>query len=196
MRRGENQQRSPSLNSFDFLSDTRGVSLIEFAFLAPVLCLILAGANDLGGMLYTRYNLDASVSAGANYALVSAASANSTNGAALANTIASIVTNGGSTTPPNSTIVVNNGLTTTTSGAGTPTTSGTPAEADSCYCPTVGSTGVSWGPATTCGLSCSNGTLAGKFVYITANQTYTPLFPSYGFIQNWNVSTNAMVQVQ
>ncbi|HVB90297.1 MAG TPA: TadE/TadG family type IV pilus assembly protein [Beijerinckiaceae bacterium] len=183
-----------------FLHDTRGVSFIEFAFIAPVLALVLAGAVDLGGLLYTRYGLDAAVSAGANYAVVKAADVDSSSGAALANTLAAIVSSSGSADWANSTIVVNGGPTVTTSGAGTgsPSTvaSGSPGPADSCYCPTPGSSGMNWGSAVACGQTCPNGVFAGKFVYVSANRTYSPFFSSFGFITNWTPSVQAMVQVQ
>jgi Flp pilus assembly protein TadG len=168
--------------------------------LAPVFCLILAGAIDLGGMLYTRYGLDAAVSAGANYALIDAADVSSTSGASLANSLEAIVTSSSGSNWANSTIVVNNGPTVTTTGVGTTSvstaTSGTASNADSCYCPTLGSSGLIWGSAATCGGSCPSGGLAGKFVYITANRTYTPFFPSLGLVQNGTIVTSAMVQAQ
>jgi len=189
-------RRLPRNKRPGLLADTRGVSLVEFAFLAPVFCLILAGAIDLGGMLYTRYGLDAAVSAGANYAVVNGAQVSSTNGAALATTLAAIVSSSEASNWANSTIIVNNGPTATTT-AGQTVMSGTPANADSCYCPTLIPSGVYWGGVTPCGQSCgSNQGIAGKFVYVTANKTYSPFFGNDGFIKNWTVSINAMVQAQ
>lgn len=179
------------------LTDVNGVAAVEFALVAPWFGLILAGAIDLGGMLYTKYGLDAAVSAGANYAVVSAASVNSTSGQSLANTIATVVTSSNSSNWANTTIIVNNGPTTSMSETGTPVTGGTAANADSCYCPTLVGSSVSWGSAApACGGTCPNGSIAGKFVYISASRAYTPFFPSFGIVKNGTITTSAMVQAQ
>lgn len=192
--------RVRSSSSRRMFRDAKGAAAVEFSILAPVFGLIMAGGVDVGGMLYTKYGLDAAISAGANYAIVSAASVSSTSGATLASTIMSIVTSSASTNWANSTVTVNNGPTALTSGIGTGSvatqTSGTASNADSCYCPTLGSSGITWGSATTCGSTCPSKTLAGKFVYVTANKTYTPFFPSFGIVQNGVISASAMVQVQ
>src|ERR1019366_1729717 len=71
--------------------DARGAAAVEFALIAPILCLLLAGAVDFGGALYTNLRLDTAVAAGANYAQVNAANVSSANGAALAANIANVV---------------------------------------------------------------------------------------------------------
>ena len=77
-----------------FLGDRSGVAAVEFALISPTIILVLVGLIDLGGMLYTRFQLDASLSAGANFAMVNANSVNSTSGASLASTLAGLVSSG------------------------------------------------------------------------------------------------------
>jgi Flp pilus assembly protein TadG len=177
--------------------DTRGIAAVEFAMLAPVFCLLLAGIVDLGGVLYTKFKLDAAVTAGANFAQVNATNVSSTNGATLASNIATIVETSQGSGWANDGVVVNNGPSTTVTG-GTASSSGTASNADLCYCPsgTVGS--FTWGSSASCGTACSgsNTGFAGKFVTITASRSYTPIFATYGIVQNDTISATAAVQVQ
>lgn len=177
-----------------FRTDERAVSALEFALIAPVFCMLLFGAVDFGGVLYVKFNLEGAVSAGANYALVNAASVSSSGGAGLAANLTSIVANDHSTAWADATAVVNNGPSSTvTSGAAT--SGGTAAAANSCYCPTKAGTGVTWGSVQTCGATCPGGGVAGKFVTIVASRTYTPMF-SYGIVRNSVVSASATVETQ
>jgi len=174
------------------LADDRGIAAIEFAIIAPLFCLLFVAAIDIGSAVYTRFKLDAAVSAGANYALINAANVSSTNGATLGSNIAAIVENR---------IVVNNGPTVTVSGGtsttpGTQTTGGTNAPADSCYCPTGTTTSFTWGAAQTCGSACSGGGRAGKFVTVVATRTYNPIFSNYGLIANDTITASATVETQ
>lgn len=179
------------------LGDIRGIAAVEFAILAPVFCLLLAAVIDLGGVLYTKFKLDAAVTAGANFAQVNATNVSSTNGATLASNIATIVETSQGSGWADDGVVVNNGPSTTVTG-GTASSSGTASNADQCYCPsgTVGS--FTWGSSTSCGTACSgsNTGFAGKFVTITASKSYTPIFSTYGIVQNDTISATAAVQVQ
>jgi Flp pilus assembly protein TadG len=179
------------------LSDRRGVASIELALFTPVLCLLMAGIVDLGGALYTKFKLDAAVTAGANYAQVNAANASSTNGQSMATNIATIVETSQGASWANDTVVVNNGPSTSVS-SGTAANSGTATNADVCYCPSGTPDSFTWGSSTTCGSACSgtNTGYAGKFVTITASAQYTPIFASYGIVQNDTITATAAVQVQ
>jgi len=183
------------------LADDRGIAAIEFAIIAPLFCLLFVAAIDIGSAVYTRFKLDAAVSAGANYALINAANVSSTNGATLGSNIAAIVENSISSGYANEVIVVNNGPTVTVSGGtsttpGTQTTGGTNAPADSCYCPTGTTTSFTWGAAQTCGSACSGGGRAGKFVTVVATRTYNPIFSNYGLIANDTITASATVETQ
>jgi Flp pilus assembly protein TadG len=199
MTASRSERSSAAARFASWRGDSAGVSAVEFALLSPLFCLILAAAIDLGGALYTQSGLNAAVSAGANYALVNAAAANSTSGASLAGSISALVTGSQSAHWANSSIVVNDGPTSSTvvSTTGSTTTpGGTSSNADSCYCPTHGSSGLSWGSATTCGSTCSDGNPSGKFISVSANRVYIPFFPIYNLIGNDTISSSMVVQVQ
>jgi Flp pilus assembly protein TadG len=178
-------------------ADSRGVAAVEFALVTPIFCLLLAGIIDLGGALYTKFKLDSAVTAGANFAQVNAANVGSANGQTLANNIATIVETSEGSTWADDGVVVNNGPAASVS-SGTATTSGTATQADVCYCPSGTPSSFTWGSSVTCGTACpgTNTGYAGKFVTITASHTYTPIFSSYGIVQNDTISASAAVQVQ
>ena len=180
-----------------FLGDRSGVAAVEFALIAPTLILVLVGLIDVGGMIYTRFQLDAAVNAGANYAMVNGSSANSTSGSSLASTLAGLVSSGQSVNSTTSSITVNGGPTASSSN-GALTTGGTPSSADSCYCPTgTASSSVTWGSSQTCGTTCTGGGYAGKFVLLSASRTYTPIFSGYGIVsQGGTITASSLVQVQ
>ena len=46
----------------------------------------------------------------------------------------------------------------------------------------------------TCGAACGGGGVAGKFVTITATHNYTPIFSSYGIVQNGAVTVTTTVE--
>jgi Flp pilus assembly protein TadG len=177
--------------------ECRCIAALEFALLAPVFVMVFAGVVDIGNALYTWSRLESALAVGANYALVNAGKVNSSNGAALASTIATLVSTSNAGTAADVTVVVDNGPTTVITN-GTPVASGTAANANSCYCPT-GSPPSSWawGSVVTCGNTCAgSSTTAGKFVTITASYNFTAFFASYGFVSNGAMSSGAAVQTQ
>jgi len=178
-----------------FRRSRRGSAAVEFAIVAPLVCLLVAAAVDFGGALYTKLKLDSAVAAGANYAQVNAANISSADGAALATNIAVVVEANKSAPHAGVVVVVNNGPT-VTMREGAAVSSGAAENADKCYCPTGSLTSLAWGLPATCGSVCAGGGIAGKFVTITASLPYTPTFSSYGFVRNHTVSTSAVVQAQ
>ncbi len=185
----------PTLSAF--ARDRAGVAAVEFALVTPIFCLLLAGIVDLGGALYTKFKLDAAVTAGANFAQVNAGNVGSANGQTLANNIATIVETSQGSGWADDGVIVNNGPATTVTG-GTAASSGTASDADACYCPSGTPGAFTWGSAVTCGSACPgvNTGYAGKFVTITASHQYTPIFSTYGIVQNNTISASAAVQVQ
>src|SRR5579862_1781790 len=104
------------------------IAAIEFAFMTPVFLAVFVGMVDLGMMLFQDYQLDQAVAAGEQYAIVNASSVNSTNGAALAASIATTIENANGTAWAGDVVVVNHGPTMTISG-GSGSPSGTAANA-------------------------------------------------------------------
>jgi Flp pilus assembly protein TadG len=173
-----------------FRRDRRGIAAVEFAIIVPIMMLIMVALIDFGLVLYVRFGLNETVSAAANYAIVGASKVSSSQGATLASDLVAIMPSN-----VNVTAVVNNGPTATRTN-GTVVASGTASNADSCYCPSVSGSTVTWGSAVTCGSTCGTGGLGGKFVALTASTSHSPLFGSYGLVQNGTVSTFSIVQVQ
>lgn len=173
------------------LANRDGAAAVEFAILAPVLLLVLAGAIDFGGVVFVKFRLDNAVSSASVFAINSRANVDEDNSPALASQMVAILASGGAT---GGTVIINNGLTASIpSGA----TSGTAANANLCYCPTRPSSTVVWGGAVACGSACAGGGRAGRFVTIEASQTYTPLFSNYGFFdENQQISIRAVVQTE
>ncbi len=184
-----------SIHARRSIADRRGASAVEFALLAPIFLLLLAAAVDFGGVLYIKFGLENAVSAAANYALQNASSVNATSGSSLATSLAAIVQSERAANWANGSIVVNNGPTAAISG-GKVTSSGTAANANSCYCPTGSGASVTWGATASCGSTCAAGGLAGKFVTIVATRTYTPMFSSYGIVKNGTISSTAVAETQ
>ena len=175
--------------------DEHGVSAVEFALVSPVLLLIIAGAVDLGGALYTRFQLDCAVNAAIDYAMVNASSVNATAGPALATTLAGLVANAQGQSTAIASITVNGGPSATIAGA-TAGSGGTASAANACYCPSGVAPTVAWGGAATCGAACSGGGYAGKFVLVQASHTYTPILSGFGFVQAGQITSSSIARVQ
>jgi Flp pilus assembly protein TadG len=159
--------------------ENAGVVAIEFALFATLFLIILAGTVDVGMLLYTASQLDAAVSAGAQYAENNAALVGS-NPSGLATDIATLVNSINGTNWASSTVDVNNGD-----------------DATGCYCPSGSPTNNwSWGSAQTCGSSCAGGGVAGQFVTITAKTSVSPMFPTFGFVESGKLSRSAVVETQ
>lgn len=179
-----------------FRADRRGTSAVEFAMMLPLFCIVLVGTIDLGGILFKKFRLNSAVSAGAGYVIVNADTVTSTGASTLATRIANVLVSSNTTTSTTGTVVVNNGATATVANSAV-SVSGTAANADSCYCPTLSGTTLTWGTAQACGSTCSGSTVtAGKYVSITANQAYTPSFSNYGLVHNGTVTSRVVVRAK
>jgi Flp pilus assembly protein TadG len=159
-------------------ADASGVALIEFAICATLFLTILAGVVDIGRVLWTTAQLDAAVSAGAQYAANNAARVAS-DPSGLATDIGNVVANLNGSNWATATIAVNNN------------------DSTGCYCPSGSPGNWSWGAAKTCASACSaGGGIAGQFVTISASRPISPIFSSFGFVGNGSISRDALVQTQ
>ncbi|MDB5545288.1 MAG: pilus assembly protein [Hyphomicrobiales bacterium] len=165
------------LSQCRFLRDTRGVSGVEFALVAPVLTVMMVGVIDIGGMVSTKLDLNASISTAAAYAQMNAANVSSTGGASLASTLSLIVAHARGPSWADADVVVNNGPGSSVA-AGNRSPRGTASQADFCYCPLKSGTTVTWGVNRSCNAACpaGGGGIAGKFVSLTATRQFTPIF--------------------
>jgi Flp pilus assembly protein TadG len=160
------------------LRDTAGVAAIEFAVCATVFLTALAGAADIGLLLYTDFELDNAVNAGAQYAVNNAAMVGS-NPSALNTEISNLVNNVNGTGWATSTVNVNNNN-----------------DATGCYCPSGTPGNWSWGSTVSCGSSCTGGGIGGQFVTITANRSIAPIFTAFGFVTSGTVSRSVLVETK
>ena len=89
--------------------DRGGNAAIEFALIAPILVIILAGSTDLGLLIFSRFRLEATISNSASYAMVHADQVDSKSGEDLATKIATIIASEDASGEAIASIVVNNG---------------------------------------------------------------------------------------
>lgn len=153
-----------------------GVAAIEFAIYGTVFLMIAAATVDIGLLLFTQSELDAAVSAGAQYAANSAALVSDPT---LNTNISDIVNDANGSGWATSTVNVNNGN-----------------DSTHCYCPTGTPGNWTWGSSVTCGSSCGGGGVGGQFVTITASRSVSPIFSSFGFVPSGTISRSALVETQ
>jgi Flp pilus assembly protein TadG len=157
------------------------MAAVEMAMLSPVFLLVLGGAVDYGGAMQVKFNLDNAVTAASNFALNNASKVASATGSALATQLAAIVVSSHGANWANASVTLNNGPAVTVT-SGVSVSSGATSNADSCYCPTGAMTAIVWGSAVACGSACANGSLAGKYVVISASHSFSPLVLPHSLI--------------
>ena len=156
-----------------FRRDRRTVAAVEFALIAPVLGITLAGASDIGFREWARSCLANAVAQGAYYAYLTGTSVSTS-------TVATLVQNASSLT----------------GGASVSTIA-----AVACYCPT-GTPATLGAAVTSCTKACpADGTLPagilpGKYLVITASYTLTPFIPGYSVLPNKVITESATVRLQ
>lgn len=75
----------------NFASAVHGSAVVEFAIIAPLFILIMAGVVDFGRGVYTKFAVESAVSSSANYALVNASSVSASGADTLSQTLATIL---------------------------------------------------------------------------------------------------------
>jgi len=143
------------------LSDRRGLALLEFALVLPLLLVLTAIVVDLGFCYNARLNTLRGVTAGALYAFENGGGVTVATAPQLRAAISAIVVDASGSRVPTVTVMVNN-------------VAGSSA-ADDFYC-TSGrpTTWRSVGPSP---IPCSDGTMAAKFVTIRTTGTQPSLIP-------------------
>ena len=152
---------------------SRAVAALEFALAAPVMLIFLGGVVDFGLAFYDKSRVAAGVAAGAEYALLNAATVIANAASEQSTTIPNFVKNAA-------------GLT----SMQVPVTGLNPT---ACYCITGSPPAKT---ATTCGNTCSDGSKAGTYVFITASYTYHPILPIYSGLTNHTIWETATVQIK
>lgn len=158
---------------------TSGSAALEFAIIAPVFAVTLIAIVDFAFAFYSKLELSSAVSAGAQYAYLNGQALTSSTAAAFITNVQTVVKGASALTLPAPTVLYNN----VASGA----------NAGNCYCI---STSGTWTTGT-CGTACStNGPTAGKYVSISANYSYAPIFPTDKYISSGTITESALIRVQ
>ncbi|MEI4233533.1 TadE/TadG family type IV pilus assembly protein [Roseovarius sp. D22-M7] len=173
------------------LRDARGSIAVEFALVAPVLMVVLAGVIDIGSAAHARLSLQARVTAATEYALLQPAPPDQPAAADMAQRLVGLLQGGGTT---GAEAVVNNAASAAWSeGAVTP--SAGPGAATACYCPALSGGAVDWGSPVVCDTPCAAGGTAGPFVRIAAQARHVSLFPAYGFVAGDTLQASAVLRL-
>lgn len=172
-----------------FWADTSGVSATEFAILAPVFFVILAGIVDIGFTLYSKFRMESQVSAVANYTMTSKNIPTSNSEEDYKNFVTPLVCIAVNSENNNDiqsldkiqinfndiyNIIWTSGTCDNFSSTFDRRTDDKPPY---CYCPTRDASTITWGSRETCGSPCSDGSRAGKYLwYETTNSSPLSLF--------------------
>ena len=177
-----------------FVAGESGVSAIEFALIAPILVLILVAGLDLGLALRQRFELNSALNAATSYALVNRARVSSTEGGALVQELATLVT---MELELSATVAINlnNGPQASVVG-NTLTTSGSSSRADLCWCPRRSGSAIDWGSSQSCGDSCDELGQAGKFVSIAVSQPYESMLFDFGIAVDGTIEADSVVRTE
>lgn len=169
--------------------DTRGSIAVEFALVAPVLMIVLAGVIDVGSAAYSRLSLHSRVTTAGEYALMRA---DQDDAGDMAETVMGLLQGRASETAE---VVVNNAARATWDGSSV-TTQSLSGNATACYCPTRSNGQIEWGSPVACETSCSaSGDVAGRFVQISATAGHVSIFPGYAFIDGDTVRASAVLRL-
>ncbi|MGY6696670.1 MAG: TadE/TadG family type IV pilus assembly protein [Roseinatronobacter sp.] len=186
------EQRRAPLHRF-FLRHIRadaGNAGIEFALIAPVFLLLLAATLEIGLMMRAQFGLISAVSAAANHSLVLGDGLSEETAVGTAEALARLVAGGGreGTVNVNNAAIAqlsDNGIAIWGSGAG----------ASNCFCPIRTNGAITWGTAVQCGTACNDSSMAGQFVEITAQASFTPILGIVGLFRDDLLRNSAVVRL-
>ncbi|OLP61943.1 hypothetical protein BJF93_07395 [Xaviernesmea oryzae] len=182
-----------NLRLIDLCKSRRGIAAVEFAFIAPVMLVMMTGVSELGVFVFKRMQANEAVSAAANAALASGPGLSSSTADATANVLASILRAPDTAGTARMTI---NGLRAYDITATQMTSSGSVSSADECRCPTQANGVIDWGGSVGCTSTCADGSSAGRYISIAYHRPYKPVFPTYGLISNNGITVNVVALVQ
>lgn len=171
----------------------KGTSTVEFALIAPVFIVVVAGIADIGGALVARSDVNAAVTAGSTFLLVNADRVAATPEEVARQTAAVA----GDRLPAGGVarVSVNGGLSVEYSD-GKFTVSGNPSSANQCFCPQGNGNGLSLGAALECGSPCGVGGYASRYVQVAASHGYRPVFGGFGLMPaEGTIAVNSTVNV-
>lgn len=173
-----------------FLRDEGGSAGVEFALIASVFVLILAGTFEIGLMIREKFRLISDVSAAANHTLAIGTAIDAGSAQDVSVTIAVLLAGGDRTASVN----VNNAVTAQLV-AGNVTAMQGGGNVAGCYCASRSDEAVNWGASVGCDVACADGTTAGRYVLISAKAPWTPMLGAYGLFSDQTLESSAMVRL-
>lgn len=170
--------------------DQAGSSGVEFALIAPVVILILAGIFEIGLVIRARFALVSMVSAAANHTLSVGGRVDDTSADNFAATIAALLGGAGRSATVNvnnavAAVLVDGSISTAKSGAAV----------SSCYCASRPQGQIVWGSAVECGVACDGSSPSGRYVEISARTSFSPSMGIFGFLSDQTLQNTAMVRL-
>ena len=171
----------------------QGVAAVEFAFIAPILLILMASVSQISLFVFKRMKANEAVSSAANSALSSGAGLTSSTADSTANLLAAILR---APDKDGTALVLINGSRQYNITATSVTASGPASAADECRCPSSNGASISWGSAVACTSTCPSGAPAGKYVSISYSRPYKPIFPTYGIVPSTGISLQTAARVQ
>lgn len=174
-----------------FLNGTSGSVAVEFAMIAPVFLLTLAGIVDIGSAMTTKLSQNARITAAADYALLQSAPGDAAEARTLAQRLAGLVREDGA---QRGRVVVNNAASAEWDGGLVSTSTG-PGNASAFYCPALTDQGYSWGASVASGTKCAAGGTAGQFIEISASLEHVAIFPIHSFMDGNRITARSLVRL-
>jgi hypothetical protein len=172
--------------------DEGGSVVVEFAIVAPIVLIVLAGVVDIGSALLLKRSVEARMTAAASFALLQPAPGDGQAAEALAERLVGLLAGSASETAR---VIVNNAAQAASTGSTVSVAAG-PGDAAMCYCPTLVQGGLVWGPAVNCASTCAGRESAGKFVQIHVTARYISIFPRHLFFEGDMVETRSVLRLQ
>ncbi len=173
------------------LTEQSGSAGVEFALIAPVFVLLLAAIFEIGLVMRAQFGLIASVSAAANHTLSVGSTIDSGSAQTVAATLAALAAG----TDRAAAVNLNNAVT-ARSDQGNIEVQDSGGDVTACYCAARLEGEFSWGGVTSCGAPCGDGSVAGRFVEISAQVPFNPIMGFYGAFIDQTLQNAAVVRLQ
>lgn len=168
-----------------------GSAGVEFALIAPVFVLLLAAIFEIGLVMRAQFGLISSVSAAANHTLALGDTIDGGSAQNVAATIAALAAGA----DRSATVNLNNAVT-AHSDHGNIAFQDSGGDVTACYCASRLEGAFSWGSVASCGAPCNDGSVAGRFVEISAQVPFNPMLGFYGAIVDHTLQNAAVVRLQ
>jgi hypothetical protein len=180
----------PRLRRGRAIQGDAGSAGVEFALIAPVFLLILAGTFEIGLAIRAQFQLISVVTAAAHHALAIGDTVADGSAPQTAATIAALLVGAGRS----GTVDLNNAIKADLA-QDTVSVLESGADVSQCYCPSRSDSMLSWGTTVACGVPCDDGSVAGRFVEITAEVPFDAVLGAYGLFSDPTLRNTVVVRL-